>query len=166
MNEYVVTINGKKVQIILSNENKAVIDGKEFMFSLSRLNSYTYRLGVNNKLFLISAKRNGSSDFILTINGQLIETKVLSALQEKAANLIESKKPRHSSTTLKSPMPGMILKIKRKPGEEITQGDSLLLLEAMKMENDITAPLSGKIKEILVKEGQAVEKNAALLIID
>jgi biotin carboxyl carrier protein len=63
-------------------------------------------------------------------------------------------------------MPGMILKIKKKVGDEIEQGDSLLILEAMKMENDIRSPVSGKVKEIKIKEGQAVEKGISILVIE
>lgn len=165
MNDFVVTVNEKKIRVTLSGEH-ASIDGKEFKYSLSGLSSSTYNFIVDNKSYIISAGKNGYSEYIITLKGQVFETKVLSALQEKAANLIESKSVKHSITIIKSPMPGMILKIKRKAGEDIVQGDSLLILEAMKMENDIRAPVSGKVKEIKVSEGQAVEKGIPLIIIE
>ncbi|OGU77447.1 MAG: hypothetical protein A2V93_09685 [Ignavibacteria bacterium RBG_16_34_14] len=166
MNEFVVTINKKKVRVSIASENKAKIDGKEYNYSLSKLNGNSYKLSVNNKSYLITAIKNGSEEFFVTLKGQTIEIKILSAIQEKAANLIEKTKVKHSITTIKSPMPGMILKIKKKVSEEIEQGDSLLILEAMKMENDIRSPVSGKIKEIKIKEGQAVEKGTPLMIIE
>ncbi len=166
MNEFVVTIDEKKVNVAFIGPDKAAVNDKEYNFSLSKLNSSSYRLFVDNRSYIITAKEIGSSEFIVTLGGQVIETKVLTALQQKAAALIEATAVKYAITTVKSPMPGMILKIKKKAGEEVEQGDSLLILEAMKMENDIRSPVSGKIKEIKITEGQAVEKGISLLIIE
>jgi biotin carboxyl carrier protein len=67
---------------------------------------------------------------------------------------------------VKAPMPGLILKIRKKAGETVEQGESLIILEAMKMENDLKAPASGIIKSILVSEGSAVEKGVVLFSIE
>ncbi|MBA2421733.1 MAG: acetyl-CoA carboxylase biotin carboxyl carrier protein subunit [Chitinophagales bacterium] len=64
---------------------------------------------------------------------------------------------------IKAPMPGLVLKLIVTEGEEIKKGDSVLILEAMKMENIIKAPGDGKIKSIKVKVKEAVEKNQVLL---
>lgn len=64
---------------------------------------------------------------------------------------------------LKAPMPGLVLKILVKEGEEVQKNTPLLILEAMKMENSIKATASGVVKEIKCKEGTAVEKNEVLL---
>jgi biotin carboxyl carrier protein len=64
---------------------------------------------------------------------------------------------------LKSPMPGLVLKIEVNPGDVLQKGDPILVLEAMKMENVLKAPADVKVKEVLVKSGQAVEKNAVLV---
>lgn len=61
-----------------------------------------------------------------------------------------------------SPMPGAIIKIMAQAGDSVTAGDPVLILEAMKMENEICAQKSGKIKEIFVNEGQTVPGNAPL----
>jgi biotin carboxyl carrier protein len=63
-------------------------------------------------------------------------------------------------------MPGLILKLKKRIGDEVEAGEPVLILEAMKMENELRSPSRGKIREIFVKEGTAVEKGAALFIID
>ncbi len=62
-----------------------------------------------------------------------------------------------------APMPGMVLEIGVEVGQEIEAGAPLLILEAMKMENVIKSIGSGKVKEILVSQGQAVEKNQLLI---
>jgi pyruvate carboxylase subunit B len=63
-------------------------------------------------------------------------------------------------------MPGLILKIRKNVGDKVEQGESVIILEAMKMENDLKAPASGQIKKIFVTEGSAVEKGSALFSIE
>ena len=65
------------------------------------------------------------------------------------------------NTTL-SPMPGSIIEISVKAGDEVKENDVVLILEAMKMENEIVAPKNGKIKAIFVTEGQSVTADAPL----
>jgi biotin carboxyl carrier protein len=64
---------------------------------------------------------------------------------------------------IKSQMPGKIVKILVKPGEEVKKDQPVLVMEAMKMENEIRALAPGKIDAILVQEGQAVETGAELV---
>ncbi|MEZ4919349.1 MAG: biotin/lipoyl-containing protein [Saprospiraceae bacterium] len=64
---------------------------------------------------------------------------------------------------LKAPMPGLVLDVLVEVGQEVSKGDSLLILEAMKMENVLKSPGEGKVKSIQVNKGQAVEKGSVLL---
>lgn len=64
---------------------------------------------------------------------------------------------------IKAPMPGLILDLKVKPGDEVKKGDVVLILEAMKMENIIKSPGDGTVKAVKVSLNQSVEKNQVLL---
>lgn len=64
---------------------------------------------------------------------------------------------------IKAPMPGLVLRFEKNIGDTIKKGESVLILEAMKMENMIKSPGDAVIKNILVKTGQAVEKNQILI---
>ncbi|CAN5302222.1 hypothetical protein BH23BAC2_BH23BAC2_08350 [soil metagenome] len=64
---------------------------------------------------------------------------------------------------IKAPMPGLILEVNIKAGDEVKEGDYLLVLEAMKMENTLTAPRDGVVKAVTVEKGQTVEKNQLLI---
>lgn len=66
----------------------------------------------------------------------------------------------------KAPMPGLVLSISVAEGQEVKEGDPLLILEAMKMENVIKAVADGEVKSIEVKEGSAVDKGQLLIAID
>lgn len=64
-----------------------------------------------------------------------------------------------------SPMPGNILKINVTVGQKVNEGDTLLVLEAMKMENEVAAPRSGTVAQIIVSKGAVVETGAPLVVI-
>ncbi len=66
------------------------------------------------------------------------------------------------SVPVTSPMPGKILAIKKHPGDAVKAGDAILVLEAMKMENDIVAPQDGTVASVNVAVGDAVESGAVL----
>ena len=68
-----------------------------------------------------------------------------------------------SDSMVVAPMPGIILSIAVKEGDEVGAGDTLLVLEAMKMENEIHAPRAGKVKKIYVKEGAEVRAGSELV---
>jgi biotin carboxyl carrier protein len=67
---------------------------------------------------------------------------------------------------VKSPLPGNIFKINVSVGDNVKKGDVLLIMEAMKMENNVLAEKDGTIKEIKVKEGEAVLQNDVLLVLE
>lgn len=70
-----------------------------------------------------------------------------------------------NGTQIKSPMPGAILKVNASQGQKVNEGDVLFVLEAMKMENEIVASVSGTVSQILVTKGQTVETDAVLAVI-
>ncbi|HEY1088611.1 MAG TPA: biotin/lipoyl-containing protein [Archangium sp.] len=65
-----------------------------------------------------------------------------------------------------APMPGKIVKILAKVGDEVTEGQGVVVVEAMKMENELKAPKAGKVTELFVKEGATVENGANLLTVE
>lgn len=70
-----------------------------------------------------------------------------------------------SGESVDSPMPGTILKVNVSQGQAVKEGDVLVVLEAMKMENEIMAPKSGTVTQVLVSKGSTVETGAPLVVI-
>lgn len=64
---------------------------------------------------------------------------------------------------VRAPMPGLVLEVSVQPGQRVSEGERLLILEAMKMENAISIPSDAVVAKVLVKKGQAVEKNQVLI---
>ena len=67
--------------------------------------------------------------------------------------------------TVSAPMPGTILKVNVTAGQAVKEGDLLVVLEAMKMENEIFAPKAGTVAQVLVNKGSSVDTGAALVVI-
>jgi pyruvate carboxylase subunit B len=73
--------------------------------------------------------------------------------------------PVEGGTVLESPMPGMVIRYEVKVGDKVEAGDVVMILEAMKMENSLPAPVAGTVKSINCKEGQSVQKGDVLAVI-
>ena len=67
---------------------------------------------------------------------------------------------------VKAPMPGNIIKVNAKPGQAVKKGDVLVILEAMKMENDVCAPEDGTVASVEVAQGATVETDAVLVTLN
>ncbi len=87
--------------------------------------------------------------------------------QKQEAKAKEEKKESGpvEGTPVESPMPGIIIRLEKNVGDSVEEGDVLLILEAMKMENSITSPASGVVKEIRCKEGENVQKGQVLVVV-
>lgn len=68
--------------------------------------------------------------------------------------------------TINSPMPGKVVKVFVKPGDVVTEGQGLVVVEAMKMENELKSPKAGTVVEVHTKEGQTVENGAKLVVVE
>jgi biotin carboxyl carrier protein len=78
-----------------------------------------------------------------------------------------SARPRAAGpVTLKAPMPGKVVRVLVAVGQPVEAGQGLLVMEAMKMENELKAPRAGRVREVHVVERQAVETGASLLVLE
>ncbi|MBK9099872.1 MAG: hypothetical protein IPM14_17565 [bacterium] len=166
MNEFVVSVNNSKIDVKIIDENNLIANNVEYKFELLTLSDHSYILKLNERVIDLTSVQIDNGNFKIFLDGQLIETAVRTALQEKAFKLLENSgefQKRH--TDVKAPMPGLILKVKKKEGDKVEIGDSIIILEAMKMENDLKAHASGIIEKIYITEGSAVEKGNLLFSI-
>lgn len=72
----------------------------------------------------------------------------------------------HGELAIKAPIPGLVVKVLAEEGDAIEDGQAIVIVEAMKMENEIRAIRTGRVKEIKVSEGQRVEQNETLLLLE
>jgi biotin carboxyl carrier protein len=167
MNDFVISVNSSKFDIKIIDENELNFNSEKIDYELIQAGSNAYLLKLNNKIFQLTTEQVDGNTFNVLVDGDNFDVTVRTALQEKAYKLLENASTQLSHhTDVKAPMPGLILKIRKNAGEKVEQGESVIILEAMKMENDLKAPSSGIINKIFVSEGSAVEKGAALFSIE
>ena len=107
--------------------------------------------------------------FSVNVNGTRYEVEVEEIDAKTAAQAAKAEPvkaaPAGAGTEVRSPMPGNILQVNVMPGDVVKEGQQLMILEAMKMENEILAPTAGKISSIAVAKGTSVESGALLCTI-
>ncbi len=166
MNEFVVTINNNKYVVKFLPNNKVSVGEKTIPFDVTKINNNAFILKYGNRVFEITSNKISSDKFGLLIDGWYFDATVRTPLQETVNELQQNNvKVKHHSN-VKAPMPGLILKIKKTAGDAVNIGDSILILEAMKMENELRSPSSGIVKEVFYKEGQSVEKDVTIMTIE
>ena len=166
MNEFVVTINEKKHTVKLIGNGQIAINGKSVSAEVLKINNQAYLLRFGNKVLEVTSNKIEKDRFGFLIDGWYFDTVVRTRLQETANELMLKKDQSSRKIEIKAPMPGLILKFKKQQGDEVKIGESLLILEAMKMENELRSTVDGTIKEVHVKEGTSVEKNTLIMTLE
>ncbi|WP_111706725.1 acetyl-CoA carboxylase biotin carboxyl carrier protein subunit [Lutibacter citreus] len=122
----------------------------------------------NNKSFNVHLneahfyKRN----YVITINEHIYNVNISNQLDQLINELGLSSGISKKINLIKAPMPGMILKVNVIKNQQVKEGDTLLILEAMKMENSILAPKDGIIKAVNIKCNETVEKGELMIEMD
>ena len=166
MNELIAHIDKKTKKIDLINGSEIYINSEKIQFNLLSLDDKTHLLKVGDNFFEVVVQKTDDDKYEITVNGVLFEIEIRTSLQEKARKLLEARGETNHKMEVKAPMPGMILKINKQVGDEVLLGESVIILEAMKMENELRSPVSGKLKDLFVKEGSPVEKGFKLFSIE
>lgn len=134
-----------------------------------------YRVHLNSKDYEVNLLKRDSSLISFELNGKIYEVEVSPVLREQSKSpqrpvlsSTQTAAPKAKSNTpgaVIAPIPGIIVDILVKVGQNVTAGQNLAVLEAMKMENNITAHAAGTVKSIDVKKGQEVAAGIQLLTI-
>ena len=119
-----------------------------------------YTVTINDKQYEVEVEKGKAN---------LIKTTAVAAAPvaaaPKAAPKAAAKPVAAGATTVSAPMPGKISKILKHAGDTVKSGDVLIMLEAMKMQNEIMAPCDGKVADVRVNEGAAVNTGDVLVVL-
>ena len=158
-------VSEKTFDIEVGDGNTFTVNESSVSWDLQKVRENHYHILYNNKSYdaEIVALDYDAKTVQIKINGHPYQVK----LQDRFDLLLEKMGINGSSgnqiNSIKAPMPGLIVDVKVQTGDQIKTGDSLIVLEAMKMENIIKSPREGVIKSIAIEKGQSVEKNQVLL---
>lgn len=130
------------------------------------INPELLSLIVDGKSYDIDFEPQQDDRLAVRVCGRVIKLEMLSERQAKLKAARSVKLGKAGSAQIKAPMPGKIIRILVSPGDEVEEGQGLLIMEAMKMENELRAPRKGVVRELRVQIGQSVESGALLLLLE
>jgi biotin carboxyl carrier protein len=163
MTDFVIRINGNLKEVKILDENFVEVDNVRYGYTFKELNQSKFVLKINNRVYETTLWNNSNGSMSVQINNSNIDLSIRTTLQERAYQLLSASQSNNELvTTIKSPMPGLVLKILKKVGDKVQKSDTVMILEAMKMENEIKSSVDGIITEINVSEGKPVEKYISL----
>lgn len=165
--QYKAKVKGTGYDININNDLLA-LNEKNIEWDLIRIDAKRFHIIRGSKSYeaeLVEIKKE-EKIILLKINNKLFEVELKDQYDELLHNLGMDSVAANKLNDLKAPMPGMVLKVLVKEGDEIMKGDSLIVLEAMKMENMLKAAGNGKVKSIKVKISDKVEKNEVLIVFE
>jgi biotin carboxyl carrier protein len=127
--------------------------------------SETRKVTINGETFEVKLEPDGNS-WKATVEGETFIVGVEEDSAQPIAKPKRSGKKRKRSGTVSSSIPGKVITVEVEVGQEVAEGDVVLILEAMKMQNEVAAPISGTITEINCKSGDNIEANLPLVVIE
>lgn len=165
---YKVTNKKGEVFEIKFDKERFSVNGKSGEWDIQKIKSNLFNILFEGKSFeaeLLKMDPENKTVHV-KINNKPIELKVEDEYDQLLHKLGMDKALTKKVNELKAPMPGLVLRILAEEGQAIKQGDSLLVLEAMKMENVLKSMGDGVIKQLKVKAGDKVEKNQLLIVME
>jgi biotin carboxyl carrier protein len=155
----------KNTEFQVHKEGEALLmNGELAAYDVIKLPDNTYSMVLNGNSYEVQVvrKNTATGELTLQINARTIQTKLHNKLAELLKSMgMESGKKKMKE--LKAPMPGLVLSVGVKAGDEVHEGQELLVLEAMKMENAIKSPQDGVIGSVFIQNQDKVGKNQVLI---
>lgn len=140
------------------------IDGRTVRVDAVRSGPTIYSIIEDGRQFEAMVDEKGTHDFDVLIAGRLFH---LEAIDERTKLLAGAAKSVVTGPqSVLAEMPGKVVKLHCKPGDTVGAGQGIVVIEAMKMENEISSPIDGIVREIGVAEGETVEAGALLFSVD
>jgi biotin carboxyl carrier protein len=163
----------------------AKLGGQNYTIEIEETGKSVYRVAVDGNEFLVDGKKTGRTNYSLIVDNRSFEIEVDHTEDEYRVlvdgrnyhiHLVDERRMLggggQSGVQLQGrqkvsvPMPGKVIAVLVSEGDKVETGQGLVIVEAMKMENEVHSPIAGEVKEIKVKPGDTVEGGAVLVIVE
>ncbi|MEO8294918.1 MAG: biotin/lipoyl-containing protein [Gemmatimonadota bacterium] len=161
--KYFVSIEGKEYQVMVEGDQVAV-DGQSYRAHLSQIPGTPLRhLLLGDRSFTLTFEGRGAGNWSMAFQGEVWEAQVIDERTRHIRSLTGAGDAKKGGGVLKAPMPGLVLRIDVVAGQRLEAGASLVVLEAMKMQNELRAQSAVVVAALKVTAGQIVEKGEVLV---
>ncbi len=163
--KYIVDIAGKRIEVTVDGDQVSIDGGPVERALLSELEGTPVKLvTIGDAVHRVMGRRDGErGSYALRIDGRRYAVQALDERTRAIRDLSAAAAGPSGPQPVRAPMPGLMVRIDVKAGDEVVAGQGVAAMEAMKMENELRAPAAGRVKAVHVAVGQAVEKGALLV---
>jgi biotin carboxyl carrier protein len=164
--KYFATIDDQIYEIDIDHHGRVTIDGAELSADLQLVGgSNLYSLLVDNASYevVLDPESEGHATYRVMTRGVQHVVRVQDERSRRLALVDRSLRPPDGELLIKAPIPGLVVRTPVAPGQEVAEGDTLVILEAMKMENELRAPRAGTVHDVKVSPGAQVQLGQTLL---
>lgn len=163
--KYTAIINDRTYEIEVGSDNTVIVDGKPYKVDLRLIDGNAqYSLLLDNNSWEALVDRNGD-EYRILIGGELNVVLVQDERTRKMAKVEGKQAIPTGEAIIKAPMPGLVRGVNVKVGDTVTARQGVVILEAMKMENELRTPRAGVVREVRVKAGDTVEQGQVLVVV-
>ena len=166
--KYVVDVNGERRTVSLEPSNAAYEAEAAERAELSDIEGSPVRMvKIGTHVYrVVAQKREGRGRYTLWVDGYRFEVEALDERTRRIRDISAANAGPVGPAPVRAPMPGLIVRINVAVGDQVEAGQGVVVMEAMKMENELRATGPGTVKSIEVVPGTAVEKGALLVALE
>lgn len=166
--KYFATIDDRTYEIDIDHHGHVTVDGQKLDADMKLVGGrHLYSLLLNNASYevLLDTESEKRNFYTVMVSGLQYTVKVQDERSRRLALVDRSLRPPEGELLIKAPIPGLVVKVPVEVGQEVSEGETLVILEAMKMENELRAPRRGVISEVRVAAGDQVALGQMMLAI-
>lgn len=142
---------------------RVVVDGNEFTVDGKKTGRTSYSLIVNSRSFEIEVDHT-EDEYRVLVDGRNYRVHMVDERRVRVG--AQSSAELQGRQKISVPMPGKVIAVLVSDGDAVEKGQGLVIVEAMKMENEVRSPIAGRVSEIKVKPGETVEAGAVLAVVE
>jgi biotin carboxyl carrier protein len=165
---YVAKLGDRSFRVEIEETTKSVyrvsVDGNDFLVDGKKTGRTNYSLIVDNRSFEVEVD-NSDDEFRVLVDGRTYRVKLVDERRMRFGGS-QSGLELQGRQNVSVPMPGKVIAVLVAEGDQVDKGQGLVIVEAMKMENEVRSPIAGEVREIKVKAGDTVEGGAVLLVVE
>src|SRR5215207_537604 len=163
--KYITTVNGVKFEIEIRNDGTLLVNGEPRVIDFLPFDdSALFSIIMDNVSHDVLVEERDSQYEVL-MRGRLFTANVQDERSQLLASRRGGQEVDSGEISIRAPMPGLIVAVPVTEGQEVKGGQTVVILESMKMQNELKAPRDGVVQRISVEAGQSVEQNKPLVTI-
>ena len=162
--KYFVKVGEKEHEVVVDGES-VMVDGQTSRAHVERVTATPIDvLSIDDEVHrIVSRRTEQKGQYDLSIDGYRVSVEALDERARAIRDLSGASAKAAGAVHLSAPMPGLIVRVNVAAGDAVRAGQGLVVMEAMKMENELRATAAGVVRRVLVSAGSTVEKGAMLL---